>query len=40
VNALGFDEAKDFRRIESLDHHVFAAEKSEEMRYTPTIGVE
>ena len=40
VDALGFDEAKNFWRVEALHHDMLAAEKSEEMRDTPAVGVE
>ena len=40
MDALGFDEAENFLRVEALDHHVLSADQGQEMRHAPAIRVE
>src|SRR5260221_6384377 len=40
MNAFLFNETKDFRGFEAMNHHMLAAKKGEEMRDTPAIRVE
>ena len=40
MHALFFDEAENFLRVETLDHHVRSAEHGQEMRDAPAISVE
>ena len=40
ARAFGFNEPENLFGIEALDHNVLAAKQCEQVRYTPTVGVE